>query len=204
MQMELNQIKAMSDGKVAEKDEEIVQLKRNNQRVTESMQTTLDAEVRSRNDALRVKKKMEGDLNEMEIQLSHANRQAAEAQKQLRNVQAQLKVRPSVSYVVGVPNIAASVIVDFGISSFHKALCGFFKDAQIHLDNSVRGQDDMKEQMVMMERRAPLMQAEIEELRVVVEQTERSRKLAEQELIDASERAGLLHSQVGCLPVLKD
>ena len=57
------------------------------------MQTTLDAEVRSRNDAMRIKKKMEGDLNEMEVQLSHANRQASEAQKQLRNVQGQLKVR---------------------------------------------------------------------------------------------------------------
>uniref|UniRef100_A0A4W6E9A7 Myosin tail domain-containing protein n=1 Tax=Lates calcarifer TaxID=8187 RepID=A0A4W6E9A7_LATCA len=39
------------------------------------------------------------------------------------------------------------------------------------------------------------MQAEIEELRAVVEQTERSRKMAEQELVDVSERAGLLHSQ---------
>ena len=68
------------------------QIKRNSQRVIESMQTALDAEVRSKNDALRIKKKMEGDLNEMEIQLSHANRQAAEAQKQLRNVQGQLKV----------------------------------------------------------------------------------------------------------------
>merc|ERR1719369_317716 len=67
------------------------QIKRNSQRVADSMQSTLDAEVRSRNDALRVKKKMEGDLNEMEIQLSHANRQASEAQKQLRNVQGQLK-----------------------------------------------------------------------------------------------------------------
>ncbi len=68
------------------------QIKRNSQRVIESMQSTLDSEVRSRNDALRIKKKMEGDLNEMEIQLSHANRQASEAQKQLRNVQGQLKV----------------------------------------------------------------------------------------------------------------
>lgn len=85
-------MKAEVDRKVAEKDEEIDQLKRNNQRVMESMQATLDAEVRSRNDALRVKKKMEGDLNEMEIQLSHAYRQAAEAQKQLRNLQVQLKV----------------------------------------------------------------------------------------------------------------
>ena len=58
----------------------------------------------------------------------------------------------------------------------------------------------MKEQVAMMERRAALMQAEVEELRAVVEQTERSRKMAEQELVDASERAGLLHSQVGCLP----
>ncbi|XP_044187685.1 myosin heavy chain, fast skeletal muscle-like [Thunnus albacares] len=91
VQMELNQVKAEVDRKVAEKDEEMDQLKRNNQRVVESMQATLDAEVRSRNDALRIKKKMEGDLNEMEIQLSHANRQAAEAQKQLRNVQGQLK-----------------------------------------------------------------------------------------------------------------
>lgn len=96
MQMELNQVKAEVDRKVAEKDEEIDQLKRNHQRVMESMQTTLDVEVRSRNDALRVKKKMEGDLNEMEIQLSHANRQAAEAQKQLRNLQVQLKVQQHV------------------------------------------------------------------------------------------------------------
>ena len=55
----------------------------------------------------------------------------------------------------------------------------------------------MKEQVTMMERRTTLMQAEIEELRAVVDQTERSRKLAEQELVDVSERAGLLHSQVG-------
>lgn len=68
------------------------QIKRNSQKVTESMQSILDSEVRSSNDAMRIKKKMEGDLNELEIQLSHANRQAAEAQKQLRNVQGQLKV----------------------------------------------------------------------------------------------------------------
>ncbi|XP_077387191.1 myosin-4-like [Festucalex cinctus] len=159
IQMELNQVKADVDRKVAEKDEEIDQLRKNHQRVTESMQSTLDAEVRSRNDALRVKKKMDGDLNEMEIQLGHANRQASEVLKQLRNVQTQLK------------------------------------DAQIHLDDSLRVQDDSKEQVAMMERRTGLMQAEIEELRAVVDQTERSRKLAEQELIDASERAGLLHSQ---------
>ncbi|XP_042363728.1 myosin heavy chain, fast skeletal muscle-like isoform X1 [Plectropomus leopardus] len=159
IQLELTQVKGEIDRKLAEKDEEIEQIKRNSQRVIESMQTTLDAEVRSRNDALRIKKKMEGDLNEMEIQLSHANRQAAEAQKQLRNVQGQLK------------------------------------DAQLHLDEAIRGQEEMREQVAMVERRNNLMIAEIEELRAALEQTERSRKVAEQELIDASERVGLLHSQ---------
>ncbi|XP_048179517.1 myosin heavy chain, skeletal muscle, adult-like [Corvus hawaiiensis] len=159
LQLELNQVKSEIDRKIAEKDEEIDQMKRNHLRIVESMQSTLDAEIRSRNEALRLKKKMEGDLNEMEIQLSHANRVAAEAQKNLRNTQAVLK------------------------------------DTQIHLDDALRTQEDLKEQVAMVERRANLLQAEIEELRAALEQTERSRKLAEQELLDATERVQLLHTQ---------
>ncbi|XP_074828041.1 myosin heavy chain, skeletal muscle, adult isoform X2 [Natator depressus] len=159
IQLELNQVKSEIDRKIAEKDEEIEQLKRNHVRVVESMQSTLDAEIRSRNEALRLKKKMEGDLNEMEIQLSHASRLAAEAQKNLRNTQ------------------------------------GVLKDTQIHLDDALRSQEDLKEQVAMVERRANLMLAEIEELRAALEQTERARKVAEQELLDASERVQLLHTQ---------
>lgn len=85
-------MKSEIDRKIAEKDEEIEQLKRNYQRTVETMQGALDAEVRSRNEAIRLKKKMEGDLNEIEIQLGHANRQAAENLKHLRSVQGQLKV----------------------------------------------------------------------------------------------------------------
>uniref|UniRef100_A0A669PZX1 Uncharacterized protein n=1 Tax=Phasianus colchicus TaxID=9054 RepID=A0A669PZX1_PHACC len=159
LQLELNQIKSEIDRKIAEKDEEIDQLKRNHLRIVESMQSTLDSEIRSRNEALRLKKKMEGDLNEMEIQLSHANRMAAEAQKNLRNTQ------------------------------------GTLKDTQIHLDDALRTQEDLKEQVAMVERRANLLQAEVEELRGALEQTERSRKVAEQELLDATERVQLLHTQ---------
>lgn len=65
---------------------------RNHQRALESMQATLDAESKSRNEAVRLRKKMEGDLNEIEVQLNHANRQAAESQKLLRNLQVHLKV----------------------------------------------------------------------------------------------------------------
>ncbi|XP_034713230.1 myosin heavy chain, fast skeletal muscle-like [Etheostoma cragini] len=69
------------------------------------------------------------------------------------------------------------------------------KDAQLHLDDAVRAQEDFKEQAAMVDRRNGLMVSEIEELRAALEQTERSRKTAEQELVDASERVGLLHSQ---------
>nr|XP_005909865.1 PREDICTED: myosin-7 [Bos mutus] len=158
-QLEFNQIKAEMERKLAEKDEEMEQAKRNHLRVVDSLQTSLDAETRSRNEALRVKKKMEGDLNEMEIQLSQANRIASEAQKHLKVAQAHLK------------------------------------DTQIQLDDAVRANDDLKENIAIVERRNNLLQAELEELRAVVEQTERSRKLAEQELIETSERVQLLHSQ---------
>ncbi|XP_042248515.1 myosin heavy chain, fast skeletal muscle-like [Thunnus maccoyii] len=69
------------------------------------------------------------------------------------------------------------------------------KEVQIHLEDVLRNNDDMKEQVSMSERRSNLIQAEMEEIRAAVEQTERSRKLAEQELLDASERVQLLHSQ---------
>lgn len=137
IQLELNQIKADVDRKLAEKDEEFENLRcvrgwaiavgqswhyghdgmstsghgcprlgvprqrglmlclshrRNHQRAMDSMQATLDAEARAKNEAVRLRKKMEGDLNEMEIQLSHANRQAAEFQKLGRQLQAQIKV----------------------------------------------------------------------------------------------------------------
>ncbi|XP_014916408.1 myosin-7-like [Poecilia latipinna] len=158
-QLEFNQIKADIERKLAEKDEEMEQCKRNLQRTIDTLQSSLEAECRSRNEALRLKKKMEGDLNEMEIQLSQANRQAAESQKQLKSVHAHLK------------------------------------DCQIQLDESVRANDDFKENMAIVERRNNLLQAELEELRAALEQTERSRKLAEQELLDVSERVQLLHSQ---------
>lgn len=65
---------------------------RSHQRSLESIQASLDAETKSRNEAVRLKKKMEGDLNEMELQLSQANRHAAESQKLLRSLQVQIKV----------------------------------------------------------------------------------------------------------------
>uniref|UniRef100_A0A8C2ZHH2 Myosin-7B n=1 Tax=Cyclopterus lumpus TaxID=8103 RepID=A0A8C2ZHH2_CYCLU len=159
IQLELNQIKADVDRKLAEKDEELDKLRHNNQRTAESMQATLDAEAKSRNEAVRLRKKMEGDLNEMEVQLNHANRQASESQKFLRNLQVQVK------------------------------------DIQLELDDTVHRNDQLKEQVAMTERRHNLLSAEVEELRALLEQNDRARKLAEHELLETTERVNLLHSQ---------
>ncbi|KAI7792939.1 hypothetical protein IRJ41_022868 [Triplophysa rosa] len=76
-----------------------------------------------------------------------------------------------------------------------KGLHGHLKDAQLQLDDALRGNDELKENIAIVERRNNLLQAELDELRSLVEQTERGRKLAEQELLDVSERVQLLHSQ---------
>ncbi|GLD72940.1 myosin heavy chain, skeletal muscle-like protein, partial [Lates japonicus] len=65
VQLELSmEVKSKADRKLAEKDEEMEQIKRNSQRVIDSMQSILNSVVRSRNDAVRIKKKTEGDMNE--------------------------------------------------------------------------------------------------------------------------------------------
>ncbi|XP_077481498.1 myosin heavy chain, skeletal muscle, adult-like [Stigmatopora argus] len=159
IQLELSQMKGEVDRKLAEKDEEMEQMKRNHLRMVDTLQSALDGEVRSKNDAMRIRKKMETDLNELEMHLNHSNRQASEAQKQLKSMQALLK------------------------------------EQSLLLNNTLHSQEELKEQVAMLERRNTLMQAEVEELRAALEQSDRTRKLAEQELADASERAGLLHSQ---------
>uniref|UniRef100_A0A8C3RC87 Myosin motor domain-containing protein n=1 Tax=Cyanoderma ruficeps TaxID=181631 RepID=A0A8C3RC87_9PASS len=69
------------------------------------------------------------------------------------------------------------------------------KDLQIELDDTQRHNDDLKEQVGALERHNNLLVAEVEELRAALEQAERSRKLAEQELLETTERATLLQSQ---------
>lgn len=56
------------------------------------MQATLDAESKARSEAQRIKKKMESDINDLEMQIAHANRQAHDAIRQLKDSQASSKV----------------------------------------------------------------------------------------------------------------
>ncbi len=57
----------------------------------ESLQASLEAESRAKTEALRIKKKLEGDINELEIALDHANKASAEAHKAMKRQQQQLR-----------------------------------------------------------------------------------------------------------------
>ncbi len=55
------------------------------------VQASLETEARGRAELLRLKKKLEADLNELEIGLDHANKANMDAQKNLRIAQDHIK-----------------------------------------------------------------------------------------------------------------
>lgn len=78
--------------------------------------------------------------------------------------------------------------------------CFFFlllQELQQQLDDSMYQNKDLKEQVSLAEQRNTLLQSELEELRSLQEQTERGYKLAEKELLEATEKINLFHTQVG-------
>merc|ERR1712218_249758 len=90
-QLELGQVRQEIDRKIHEKVEEFDNTRKNHQRAMDSMQASLEAESRAKAEALRIKKKLEADINELEIASDHANKANSEAHKGIKRYQAQLR-----------------------------------------------------------------------------------------------------------------
>merc|ERR1712109_242521 len=90
-QLELGQVRQEIDRKIHEKEEEFNNTRKNHQRAMDSLQASLEAESRAKAEALRIKKKLESDINELEIALDHSNKANAEAHKSIKRYQAQLR-----------------------------------------------------------------------------------------------------------------
>merc|ERR1711878_16456 len=90
-QLELGQVRQEIDRKIHEKEEEFENTRKNHQRAMDSLQASLEAESRAKSEALRIKKKLESDINELEIALDHANKANAEAHKSIKRYQGQLR-----------------------------------------------------------------------------------------------------------------
>ncbi|XP_035999112.1 myosin-7B [Fundulus heteroclitus] len=69
------------------------------------------------------------------------------------------------------------------------------KEQQVELEDKVQLANQLQEQTVLLERRCSLMTAEEAELRGILEETDRARRTAENELLEASERVHLLAAQ---------
>ncbi|XP_066277717.1 myosin-7-like isoform X1 [Branchiostoma lanceolatum] len=91
LNLELSQLKADIDRRLAEKEEEFEVTRKNQTRAIESLQASLEVESKGRAEALRAKKKLEGDLNECEVKLTNANRANAEARKLIGKLQDQVR-----------------------------------------------------------------------------------------------------------------
>merc|ERR1711990_90667 len=157
--VELQQLKQEVDRRVAEKEEEVDNARRNSSRSVEQIQASLDNEMRQRGEAVRSRKKMESDFNDLEVQLQNARRVAEDSQKNTKTLTSQLK------------------------------------ELNTKLDDTQRATEDSREQGAVADKRVALMSTEIEELRNGLEQGERARKQAENDLMEANERSNMLHTQ---------
>ena len=73
-QLEVTQTRQEIDRRLQEKDEEFENVRKTLQRMIESLQASLEAESRSKAEALRAKKKLETDIQELEQALDHASK----------------------------------------------------------------------------------------------------------------------------------
>merc|ERR1711881_189700 len=90
-QLELGQVRQEIDRRIQEKEEEFENTRKNHQRAMDSLAASLEAEQRAKGEALRIKKKLESDINELEIALDHANKANSEGQKAIKRYQGQLR-----------------------------------------------------------------------------------------------------------------
>jgi len=116
------------------------------------MQSALEQESKGKAEALRMKKKLESDVGELEVALEHANAANQETQK--------------------------------SIKKYHSSI----RDSQARLEDEQRAKDHARDDLLAAERRANTNQNALEEARTLLEQSDRARRMTEQELSDTNEQ----------------
>jgi len=137
-QLELSQVRQEIDRRIQEKEEEFENTRKCHQRAIDSMQASLEAEAKAKAEALRLKKKLESDINELEIALDHSNKANADLQKQIKkqiNDIKDLQMR-----VEEEQRIASEYRDQFGIAERRaNALNGELEESRTLLEQSDRG-----------------------------------------------------------------
>merc|ERR1719479_661624 len=90
-QLELAQVRQEIERRIAEKEEEFASTKKNMGKALESMQAAVETEAKGKAEALRMKKKLEGDVIDLDCSLEHANAANAETQRNIKTYQLGLR-----------------------------------------------------------------------------------------------------------------
>merc|ERR1719337_495457 len=142
-QLELGQVKQEIDRRVAEKEEEFNNTRKNHARAMESMSASLEAEQKAKGEALRVKKKLEGEINELEIGLDHANKANSEGLKSVKRYQGQLK--ETIQLYEDEARARSQIMEQVGISERKAAaLSGELEESKALMDSSERSKRQLE------------------------------------------------------------
>jgi len=90
-QLELTQVRQEIERRIAEKEEEFESTRKNFQKALDAMQTALEQEAKGKAEAIRMKKKLEADVVELEMSLEHANAANQETQKAIKRYHTQIR-----------------------------------------------------------------------------------------------------------------
>merc|ERR1719357_469060 len=145
-QLELGQVKQEIDRRVAEKEEEFNNSRKNHQRAMESMSASLESEQKAKGEALRVKKALEGEINELEIGLDHANKANAEGLKSIKRYQNQIK--ETIQTYEDEARARAQIMEQVGISERKAAaLSGELEESRALLDSAERSKRQLESEI---------------------------------------------------------
>merc|ERR1712112_354805 len=142
-QLELANVRQEIDRRVAEKEEEFNNTRKNHARAMESLGASIEAEQRAKGEGLRIKRQLEGEINELEIGLDHANKANSEGLKSIKRYQTQL--RETIQLFEDEARAKAQIIEQVGISERKAAaLSGEVEESKALLDGSNRSQRQLQ------------------------------------------------------------
>merc|ERR1711894_803230 len=90
-QLELTQVRQEIERRIAEKEDEFASTRKNFGKAVDNMQSALEVESKGKAEALRMKKKLESDVGELEVSLDHANAANIETQKVIKRYHTQIR-----------------------------------------------------------------------------------------------------------------
>merc|ERR1712002_436075 len=151
IQLELTQVKQEIANKIAQKEEEFASTKKNFGKALEGMQMALESETKGKVEALRMKKKLEADVLDLDTALEHANAANAESQKNIKMIQQRLR------------------------------------EVQARFEEETRAKAAAQDNLIAADRRCNANQNALEEACTLLEQSDRNRRMLEQDLADTNE-----------------